>query len=211
MICGVDEAGRGPVIGPLVISGVMVDEQGIEKLLELGVKDSKAHTPIERETLYHDIAAIAKHHTVMVSAADLDELMGHTKLNEIEAAQFATVINTLSPSIVYIDSADVNCRRFELSVSGRLMEATRMVVEHRADEQYPVVSAASIMAKVQRDQEIAKLHQIYGDFGSGYPSDPKTKSFLERYFRENRSFPKCVRTKWKTAIMASNMRLEDFY
>ncbi len=211
MICGIDEAGRGPVIGPLVISGVMVNEKGIERLLEIGIKDSKQHTSEEREELYHEIVGIGKQHTVKVSAAELDLLMAHEKLNEIEAEHFATVLNALSPGIAYIDSADVNCRRFELSVSKHLRKKIRMVVEHKADERYPVVSAASIVAKVQRDQEIMRLHQVYGDFGSGYPSDPKTKSFIEEYFKKNRSFPECVRKKWKTAIKASNTRLEEFY
>ncbi|MFQ5800630.1 MAG: ribonuclease HII, partial [Candidatus Hydrothermarchaeales archaeon] len=69
---------------------------------------------------------------------------------------------------------------------------------------------ASIVAKAERDREIKRLHTIYGDFGSGYTSDKKTVDFIERCFKESRSFPDCVRKRWKTAIRASNLRLDDF-
>ncbi len=211
MICGVDEAGRGPVIGPLVVAGVLVDEGGWKKLVKLGVKDSKLLSPSRRETLYDEITSFAGYHVIKTSALELDTLMARKSLNQIEADLFATVISTLSPESAYVDAADVSCRNFERMILKAMKKRPRLVVEHKADERYPVVSAASIVAKVERDREIVRLHEIHGDFGSGYASDERTRAFLEQCFRRDRAFPDCVRKRWKTAIRASNLKLEEFY
>jgi ribonuclease HII len=211
MICGVDEAGRGPVIGPLVVAGVLTDKKGIEKLEKLGVKDSKMLTPSQRERLYREITELTTSHTIKIEAKKLDGLMGSKSLNAIEAECFAGVIKKLSPSTAYLDSADVSCKNFEFMVLKRLKSRPELIVEHKADERYPIVSAASIVAKVERDEEIKRLHKIHGDFGSGYSSDERTIEFLEQYFKENRTFPDCVRKKWKTAVRLSNLKLEEFY
>jgi ribonuclease HII len=211
MICGVDEAGRGPVIGPLVVAGVLVSSSGLKRLGELGVRDSKLHTPAQREDLYKKLTGFVDFHSIRIQAADLDTLMSLKKLNHIEAREFARIVDKLSPSIAYIDAADVSPGNFRRTMLLYLKSQPRLVVEHKADERYPVVSAASIIAKVERDREIKRLHKIHGDFGSGYTSDPKTQKFLETCFRETHSFPDCVRKKWKTTIRASNLKLEEFY
>lgn len=211
MICGVDEAGRGPVIGPLVVAGVLVDEEGLRRLRELEVRDSKLLTPSRREELYKEITAFAGHQVIKTSARELDGLMGSKSLNQIEADLFAKVISGLSPESAYVDAADVSCRNFERMILKAMKIKPLLVVEHKADERYPAVSAASIVAKVERDREIARLHEIHGDFGSGYASDERTRKFLDRCFRRDRSFPDCVRKRWKTAIRASNLKLEEFY
>jgi ribonuclease HII len=211
MICGVDEAGRGPVIGPLVVAGVLTDSEGIKRLSNLGVRDSKKHTPSQRKALYDEIRSFAAYHSVKIEAKDLDELMAKKSLNQIEARIFALVIEKLAPEIAYIDSGDVSCRNFKLNILKHLKTRPELVVEHKADERYPVVSAASILAKVERDREIERLHKIYGDFGSGYASDEKTKEFLQSYFEKTRSFPDCVRRKWKTTSRLSNLKLNNFY
>ena len=211
MILGIDEAGRGPVIGPLVIAGVMVDEEGLKRLIGLGVKDSKKLSPLQRNELYQGIIGFAATHVVKIQAKELDRLMVRKGLNEIEAKHFAEIIEKTAPIKAYVDAADVSPRNFELMIRGHLKALPALVVEHKADERYPVVSAASIVAKVERDREISALHKIYGDFGSGYPSDPKTNAFLNTCFQKNRSFPECVRKKWKTVARASNFKLEEFY
>lgn len=212
MICGVDEAGRGPVIGPLVVAGVLVDEEGLGRLVEMGVRDSKRHTPVQRERLYREITAAFRWRVLKIEPDELDSLMARSSLNEIEADAFASVIEGLAPETAYVDAADISCSSFASQILERLeRRPQRLVVEHRADERYPVVSAASIVAKVERDREIKRLHTVYGDFGSGYPSDEKTLHFLERYFREHRQLPVCARKRWKTAQRVSNQRLEDFY
>ncbi len=210
MICGVDEAGRGPVIGPLVVAGVLISEACVKKLENIGVRDSKALPPARREALYNDIVGAYKCHVVTVDAGELDTLMVNKSLNEIEAVCYAKVIENLAPEAAYVDAADVSCRNFERMILKHLSFSPKLIVEHKADERYPVVSAASIIAKVERDREIKRLHKLHGDFGSGYSSDERTQSFIKRCFRENKSFPNCVRKRWKTTIRASNMRLEDF-
>jgi ribonuclease HII len=211
MICGIDEAGRGPVIGPLVVAGVLLDEKEIKALVELRVRDSKLLSPKMRRSLYKEINKLATCNTIKIPANELDKLMSRHSLNKIEARYFAAIIEKTSPSKAYIDAADVSCRNFEQMITGKLKFPPQLIVEHKADEKYPIVAAASIVAKVERDREIKRLHKTYGDFGSGYASDEKTQRFLERYFKEHRSFPECVRRRWKTTGRASNLKLEDFY
>lgn len=78
------------------------------------------------------------------------------------------------------------------------MRVIKLISEHHADRVYPVVSAASIIAKVTRDEAVAVLHQQYGDFGSGYITDPKTLDFLRQWRRTHESYPPIVRVSWKT-------------
>jgi ribonuclease HII len=210
MICGVDEAGRGPVIGPLVVAGVLACEGKIEALTNLGVKDSKMLTPARREVLYGEISRGFKCHVVQIPADELDRLMLRQSLNEIEAVCYSQIIDALRPKTAFVDAADVSCRNFELMILKHVRSSPKLIVEHKADERYPVVSAASIIAKVERDREIKKLHKIHGDFGSGYSSDERTQRFIKRCFAENKSFPDCVRKRWKTTVRASNLKLDDF-
>jgi ribonuclease HII len=149
--------------------------------------------------------------TTKIQAESLDIQMGKKTLNAIEAKHFAEIINHLSPDTAYIDSADASCKNFERMMSKHLKSRPKLIIEHKADERYPVVSAASIIAKVERDSEINRLHEIHGDFGSGYASDDKTQKFLRKCFNENRAFPSCVRKKWKTTMRLSNLKLEEFY
>ena len=211
MICGVDEAGRGPVIGPLVVAGVMTDEAGVKRLIKLGVKDSKKHSPTQREELYNIIISFTKHHSIHISPEELDSLMISKSLNKIEAKVFAGVIDILSPALAYVDSADVSTEKFREMILLGLNSSIEIVAEHKADERYPVVSAASIIAKVERDRVIKELHKTHGNFGSGYPSDPKTIKFLKNCVSGGEGFPDCVRKRWKTAIRASNLKLEEFF
>jgi ribonuclease HII len=210
MICGVDEAGRGPVVGPLVVAGVLGGEGEIEALSKLGVKDSKMLTPARREALYEEISKSFNCHVVRVDAGELDRLMAAKTLNEIEAECYAKVIEALGPVTAYVDAADASCRNFERMILKYLVARPSLIVEHKADERYPAVSAASIVAKVERDRAIRALHKIHGDFGSGYSSDVRTQRFLKRYFQENGSFPGCVRRRWKTAIRIAQPKIDEY-
>jgi len=113
----------------------------------------------------------------------------------------AKVIKKLNPAIAYVDSSDVRAERFANDILNLLPRKIRIISEHHADEKYPVVSAASIIAKVTRDQRIDEIRKMHGEFGSGYPSDPRTIHFLRDWFRRNGSFPDFVRRSWKTATM----------
>lgn len=199
MICGVDEAGRGPVIGPLVVAGISVDSD--EPLKKLGVRDSKKLSPIRREELELKIKEITEFDIVVLPAAEIDLLREEMTLNRIEAKLFASVIEHLKPSTAYVDSADADEKRFGDLILRELVEKPLIVSKHKADEEYPVVSAASIVAKVRRDYEVKKIENEIGEaIGSGYPSDPTTIAFIERWLREKGELPPHTRSSWRTII-----------
>ncbi|MCK4845669.1 MAG: ribonuclease HII [Candidatus Heimdallarchaeota archaeon] len=201
-IAGVDEAGRGPVIGPLVLCVYIIQKDKENKLKDLGVKDSKILSKNTREKIYSKIIEYANDYkTIHLSAADIDEMRKKATLNRIEQKMMVNTIkkSSIKPDQIYIDAADVNEERYGLEFKKEFPQA-KIVSKHKADMLFPVVSAASIIAKVERDREISKLHNQYGiDFGSGYPSDPKTKSFLVDYYEEKKKFPPIVRESWITA------------
>lgn len=214
-ICGVDDAGRGPVIGPLVIAGVLVDESGLQKLIQLGVRDSKTLTPRRREEMYEEILRIAKDHRVIkISPSEIDHVVETGKklnrLNRLEARAMASIIRELKPDIAYVDASDVQPERFKQHILEEIPFKVKVVSEHKADKTYPVVSAASIVAKVERDREIMKLKQKYGDFGSGYAADPKTINFLKTWIETYGSYPDFVRKSWKTAKVLLRSRVKQF-
>lgn len=202
MICGVDEAGKGSVLGPLVVAAVAIPSE--RALDDLGVKDSKLLSPKERERLYALIKKRCKVATVRLDAADIDAVRLEMTLNVAVARAHAQAINKLSPSCAYVDACDVNCLRYAEMVKGYLTHSCEIVSEHHADDKFPVVSAASIVAKVTRDRAIVTLSKKYGDIGSGYPSDPVTIRFLNTWIDEHKTPPPIARKSWKTvsAILA---------
>jgi ribonuclease HII len=202
-IAGIDEAGRGPMIGPLVVCGVLLEEGVIEKLQELGVKDSKTLTPKKRENLATEIKRFASKIEVQsISARQIDQSRRRgTTLNEIEVDLFSAVVKKLRPEILYLDAADVIAERFGENIgerSGLLKDGCKIISEHKADTKYTVVAAASIIAKTNRDNVIADYHEIYGDFGSGYPSDPKTVEFVRNLSMKGEEVPDIVRRSWES-------------
>jgi ribonuclease HII len=210
MICGIDEAGRGPVFGDLVIAGLKCKPEDEALLKDMGVRDSKALSPYKREEIYKIITKKYPYKVIVITPAQLDKLRIKFSLNEIEATGFAEIINHLHPSKAYIDCAGVSRKGFSESVKSGLKHNCRLVVEHKADQRYPVVSAGSIIAKVTRDRGIKILAETYGPIGSGYPSDPVTRKFLERWIKENHTYPPFARRSWKTTSRAGNMSLQDF-
>ncbi|MEM1874903.1 MAG: ribonuclease HII [Candidatus Hadarchaeales archaeon] len=200
MISGIDEAGRGPVIGPMMICGVLLKRENIEYLKGLGVRDSKTLTPRKREELAKVIRRISsKYEILRVSPEEIDRARRKEALNELEAEKFALLIDRLGPDEVYIDSVDPNPERFR----ARLMRyvhhvPAKIVIENFADKKYIPVAAASILAKVERDRTVMMLREKFGDFGSGYPSDPKTIKFLKEWKIRYGKFPDFVRKSWKT-------------
>jgi ribonuclease HII len=203
LICGIDEAGRGPVIGPMVMCGVMIEKEDEAKLLEMGVKDSKLLSPQQREALIGMIKKVAKDFSIIpVSPKEIDEAVESetTNLNWLEADMQARIIDELKPDVAYIDCPSTNEEDFEAYLRKKIKhQAVKLVVEHKADFNYPVVGAASIIAKVTRDGEIEKLKQKHHiDFGSGYPADPFTKQFLEKNYNKYDFFRKSW-SSWKNA------------
>jgi|Deesub1362A_J573_1020465.scaffolds.fasta_scaffold00079_19 ribonuclease HII len=207
-ICGVDEAGKGPVIGPLVIAGVCCEEDKIEKLKELGIRDSKRLSPSRRKELAEKIGKICQVEVRVIPSEELNHLMEGQTINEILLEGFASIISSLKPDIAYIDCFDVNPER--LSNGLKKLCGVEIVAEHSADSKYVIVAAASIIAKVERDEIIEELKKEIGDFGSGYASDERTRKFIRDYMKEKGNFPPHVRKKWKTLGKLSQMSFSDF-
>jgi len=204
LLAGIDDAGRGAVVGPLVIAGILLDENDLHELEVLKVKDSKLLSPLRREWFAEEIEKLAlRHHVVEFPPAEIDRVViqgrKYHRLNRLEACGMAEVILNLKPDVAFVDASDVIADRFGEHILERLASKVDVVSEHKADRNYPIVSAASILAKVRRDAEVAKLRNDYGDLGSGYASDYRTKTFLERWMREHGSYPECVRKSWETA------------
>jgi len=202
MIAGCDEAGRGPVFGNMVLCGVLLDERVLDELKTAGVRDSKLLTPKKREMLAELISQkVLKIEIVELSPSEIDEsrLVKKINLNELEAKTFAQIIDRLNPKLAYLDSPDPDPKLFEQRIRKYLKTEPKLVVENFADRNYVAVAAASIVAKVRRDQRIVELHKLYGDFGSGYPADVRTIAFLERWVREHGKLPDFARRSWETA------------
>lgn len=212
MICGVDEAGKGSVLGPMVVAAVGVRSE--DALDDLRVKDSKLLSAKERERLYTLIRKRCKVATVRLDANEIDAIRTEMTMNAAVARAHAQVIMKLSPHCAYVDACDVNIFRYAEMVKSHLDNHCEIVSEHHADEKFPVVSAASIIAKVTRDRAIVTLSKKYGELGSGYPSDPVTIRFLNDWIDEHRTPPLIARKSWKTvgAILArrSQKSLMDF-
>ena len=198
MICGVDEAGRGPVLGPLVVAAIAVENP--MWLSDIGVKDSKKLAPKRREELAGKIRQFCKVEVVQLPAARLDAMMEEMTLNEIEIRAFASAIEKLRPDEAYLDAADTREEFFGAEVGKLLPFKLKIVSEHKADAKYPVVSGASIIAKTVRDAEVRKIgEQLRENIGSGYPSDPVTMAFMRRYMNRTGQLPPHTRRAWETA------------
>ena len=215
---GIDDAGRGPVIGPLIIVGVVVKGDKVNMLRSLGVKDSKLLSPTRRARLFMYIKQICEKIIIKeISPTEIDKAVFRitfSSLNQLEAYYMAEIIKEGRPNVVYIDSPDVVPSRFKQIILSYLPEDLRnitIVAENKADKKYAIVSAASIIAKEIREMRIKELKRKYGDFGSGYPSDLRTIEFLRRYYKTNKCFPPIVRESWSTLKKILQKQLfEDF-
>jgi len=243
MIIGMDEAGRGPVMGPMIIAALAVEDD--DYLREIRVRDSKCYSPSSRDHVFALLEKKAIFSVETIRADAIDRKRKQINLNQIEVEAFAAALEKLymkvsqnyidlldlvERSTIYVDSCDVNEKRFGYELAGKLavicgkkrsahdiqgMISRHIVSEHKADEKYPVVSAASIVAKTYREREIEVIKgKLNSDFGSGYPSDQRTRSFLEDYLREHKTLPPFTRRSWDTARKiekkVSSSSLDDF-
>ncbi|HTY90508.1 MAG TPA: ribonuclease HII [Methanocella sp.] len=206
MIAGIDEAGRGPVIGPMVVCGVSVSEKKHRKIKSMGLKDSKLLTPKKREEFAVKIKEVCEYELVVVSPERIDSRADdETNLNELEVECFSNILRALRPAVAYVDACDVNAERFGINVKKGLDFELDIVSRHNADRDYPVVSAASILAKVHRDALVQEICESIGeDVGSGYSHDPITREFLRGYYKKNKCMPPFVRKSWKTTTAIIN-------
>ena len=191
IIVGLDEAGRGPVLGPLVMAALAVKEENIKKLEWMGVKDSKQLSAEVREELFERIREVVEDFRIEMiepDAIDLSVDGGTSNLNWLEADTSARMISELDPDVIIVDCPSPNIpaykNYFASKLSKKVRDKAQLIVEHKADVNYIVASAASVVAKVIRDRHIEHLKTEIGvDFGSGYMSDPKTQDFLKKYYK----------------------------
>jgi ribonuclease HII len=196
-VLGIDEAGRGPVIGPLIIAGVMINESDEKTLGE--VKDSKLLTHKKRIELSFGIMKNSEYMLIQVNPREIDEAVGSfdgMNLNWLEAHKQAEIINKLKPDKAIIDCPSPNCKKYteylrELLINKKI----ELIVEHKADVNYPVCSAASILAKVRREEEMDLIKQKYGDVGPGYPANSATQKFVTENWEKNLEI---FRKTWST-------------
>lgn len=203
-VLGIDEAGRGSVLGPLVIAGVIVPEKMDIVLERMGVKDSKRLTPNRRTILSRKLKKMFEYDLVVISAQDIDNMRADgINLNEIERIGMEKILSNLNPEKAIVDAVDIKAERFQNKLANGT--GVNVVAEHKADDNYIEVSAASIIAKQERDAHIAEINKDYikmGGIGSGYPSDPTTKKFLTNFTYDE--MPDFVRKSWATVEKMKN-------
>jgi ribonuclease HII len=202
-IAGIDEAGRGPVIGPMVMALVAVEEHMDFEFRTLGIADSKILSPIRRKELAEVIRREGLVETRIVSAQEIDQAIKDpsSNLNILEAQVAGELINRMTKRLgtslkhVILDCPSSNRVSYVSLMRTFVKGDVKLIAEHKADAKYPTVSAASIIAKVMRDEEIEKLKKLHNvDFGSGYPGDEKTASFVRKHHADYDFF----RTTWET-------------
>lgn len=202
-ILGIDEAGRGPVIGSMFIGGFAVEEEKLQEVEDLGVKDSKKLSEKKRERLARELREMGDPLLKEITADEIDELREVMSLNEIELQGFADVIEKADADKIILDLPEPNGDRFIRKIKKELPKRFSnrdFTAEHGADGKFPIVSSASIIAKSARENHVKELHEKYSrDFKSGYPHDQPTIKFLEEYVSENEELPPETRRSWSTA------------
>ena len=211
MRLGVDEAGKGPVLGSMFAAAVRVDPG----TLPGGVADSKSLSAGRREVVAADVREAAD--AVAVAEIPVDRVDDpESNMNELTVAAHADALAPVAEDgdEAYVDAGDTNAARFGRAVAAGVPASVDLCAEHRADETYPVVSAASVVAKVERDAHVSLLGAEYGDVGSGYPGDPTTRAFLREFVADHGCLPDCARESWQTSrdvlVAAEQSSLGDF-
>jgi ribonuclease HII len=210
--CGVDEAGRGCVLGPLVLAACTLNEEQESFFRGLGVKDSKLLSKPKRESLFNIIKEKSTDYSIIViPAEELNVLMNRYSLNEIEAIKTAEMVKNLKIKIdsLILDCPDTSPEKYKTRMVTNFIQLKydykfNIVSEHKADLNYMSVSCASVLAKVIRDRMIEDLT---GLSISGYSSDPKTIDYLKKYIIEHKKIPPFARDKWETI----NNVMNDLY
>lgn len=192
---GIDEAGRGPVIGSMFVACVYIPD---EHILPEVVQDSKQLSNSRITEIATELKnnSDVKYVIIEVPASQID---ASDSLSDCALDAFAKGFSLLEQSneTVYVDAAHPNEETFTELLRERVGDGVNLVCEHKADETYPVVSAASILAKDAREEHVTDIQSsIEEDIGSGYPSDPTTKEFLQSI--DTDSPPMWIRTSWKT-------------
>ena len=200
LVLGIDEAGKGPVIGSMFVAGVVIRKENIAYLKKLGIKDSKLLSKHMRNVMYNIVKSYAEKIYVREVKPDI---IDKRNINNILLNEFLEIIRTALNDLgirlesIFIDLPSMSPSKVKQAVI-MLGFKGDIIAEHFADRRYVVVSAASIVAKTYRERHISELKKMYGDFGSGYPSDPKTISWIKNFYSREGHLPPIVRRSWKT-------------
>lgn len=214
LILGIDDAGRGPVLGSMFLAGVLIEKSVEKELKAEGVTDSKKLSHINRMRLTGIIKDSSKNFKIVEATPEqIDHAVNSgLNLNTLEAIKTAEIINSLLVNVkehvkVIVDCPSVNTNAWKATLLGYLKEKDiELHCEHKADANHISVSAASILAKCAREESLIDLKNKFGDFGSGYPSDPYTKDFLRKSGKKHKDsgiFRKSWAT-WKSVFPDEN-------
>ncbi len=211
MIAGVDEAGKGAVLGPLVVAAVAAESW--DAVAVLGERDSKALAPRRREALCAEIVEALPFAVVEVPADAIDAARACETMNAIVAGAHAEALRRLAAAgcrvaVAHLDACDVREGRYAATVGGQLGFPCTVVANHHADDLLAVVAVASIVAKVHRDRSLRALEDEHGPLGSGYPSDPATCRFLDDCLDAGGPLPPFVRASWRTVTDRRDARAQ---
>ena len=204
-ITGVDEAGRGPVIGPLVVAALSIPAEDEQKLRQQNIKDSKLLSVKRRTELEEWILNQEGwiHQVVICHPARIDSYVVNMGLNLLEVELFAEALNSIGKTegTIIVDACDVNEERFASRIASRLVDwpwPVQLISEHKADFNHLIVAAASILAKQERDRQMKNISDEFGmNLGSGYPSDAITVGALPALLTGDCPHPQ-LRWSWKT-------------
>lgn len=198
-VLGIDEAGRGSVLGPLVVGGFLTEQSRLNELSALGVRDSKLLSPNRREEIFDELQTVGERLAIPIPPLQVDAAVARGELNLLEAKAFAQLVSMTDAKEVYVDACDVRPGRFGRRVKAFAGTPARIVSAHHADRDRPIVSAASIVAKVCRDRAVSRLRfRLESDFGSGYPSDARTQRFVKDHLSATVERVSWLRYSWAT-------------
>jgi len=195
-VLGLDEAGRGCVLGPLVVGAFCYSGESLDEVKQTGATDSKKLSKKKRKTILTVLPTVGQPRLLEITPKQIDS----GNINTLEEKAFLNHIVYFAPDVVYIDAPThpraipALQKRMEQYLATQLETVPKLIIEPKADLNYPIVGAASIVAKVHRDG----LIEAIGNVGSGYPSDPKTRNWLLGFIKRGETFPDCVRTRWGT-------------
>ena len=198
LICGIDEAGRGPVIGPLIVAGVLLNKEKEQRFKEKGVKDSKLLSHKVRCQLADFIKREADDYFIITVDVDeideaVDSELKNKNLNWLEADKAVEIINKLDPDVAVVDCPSSVPEKFKAYLQNKVDKEVELIVEHKADLNHISCAAASILAKCLREESMEKIQKKYGNTGPGYPSNPVTQEFLKKNWEKH---PEIFRKSW---------------
>lgn len=198
-VLGLDEAGRGSLVGPLVVGGFLVDPARVAELGPLGVRDSKLLSAARREEIFAALPDIGRCFAVPLPPRTVDRAVRRGRLNDLELATFARILRAARPGQAYADACDPVAERFGRRLAAAAGAECPVHAHHKADRDFLVVGAASIVAKVHRDRALERLRDRLGEgLGSGYPSDEETVRFVDAALAAGGPPPTWLRASWAT-------------